>query len=129
MALPTDTNIELLICDAVRQNADGKLDLAGYFPVPEVKLDPAAPQPVAINLCFVYVLKDGDGQFRASFQIIDPLGKELHRHDVPEFRKTPGQAHVMMFAIERILVANSGNFTVVLELNGQPYRRTIRIFQ
>ena len=34
MALPTDANVDLLFCDAVRQSADGKLDIAGYFPIP-----------------------------------------------------------------------------------------------
>jgi hypothetical protein len=129
MALPTDANVELLLCDAVRQNTDGKLDLAGYFPVPEVKLDPTVPQPVAINLCFVYVLKDGDGEFTATLRIIDPLGRELHRQNMAEFRKMPGQAHVAMLGVNRIPVANSGNFMIVLELNGQAYRRTVRIFQ
>jgi hypothetical protein len=129
MALPTDVNVDLLLCDAIRQNADGKLDLSGYFPVFEVKLDPSVPQPVAINLCFVYVLKDGEGEFKANFQIIDPLGRELHRHDLPEVQKRPGQAHVMPIAINTIPIANSGNFAIVLELNGQPYRRSVRIFQ
>jgi hypothetical protein len=129
MALPTDANVELLLCDSARQNTNGKLDLAGYFPVPEIKLDAAVPLPVAINLCFIYVIKDGDGEFRPTFLIINPLGRELHREDRPEFRKLPGQAHVAAWGVNRIPVTNSGNFEIVLELNGQPYRRTVRIFQ
>jgi len=129
MALPTDANVDLLLCDAARQEPDGKLSLAGYFPIPEVRLDPNTPQPVAVNLCFVYVLKDGDGQFRATFRIVDPLGRELHNYEIPEFRKAAGQAHLMILAVERIPIANSGNFGVVLEINGQPYRRSVRIFR
>ena len=45
MALPSDANIDLLLCDAVRRTPEGKLDLAGYFPIHEVKLDASAPLP------------------------------------------------------------------------------------
>ena len=129
MALPTDAGIDFLICDAVRQSADGKLDIAGYFPVPEVRLDPAAALPAAVNLTFVFVLKDGDGQFRGAFRILDPLGAELHRYDIAEFAKTADKAHLMMLQVNRIPVARAGSFSVLLELNGETYRRPVRIYQ
>ena len=129
MALPTDANIDFLVCDAVRQNAEGKFDLAGYFPTAEVRLDPAAQLPVALNLTFFVVLKDGDGVFRPTVRIVDPLGKELHAFELPEFRKALGQAHVMMMPVEHIPVTNSGNYAISIEIGGQTYRRTVRIFQ
>jgi len=128
MPLPTDASVDFLVCDAVRQNAEGKFDLAGYFPTAEVRLDPAAQLPVALNLTFVVVLKDGDGVFRPTVRLTDPLGKELHAFEISEFRKAPGQAHVMMMPIERIPVTNSGNYAVSIEIGGQTYRRTVRIF-
>jgi len=129
MPHPSDANVDLLVCDTVRQTPDGKFDLTGFFPTAEVKLDAAVPLPVAVNLTFVFVLKDGDGQFRSRLRIVDPLDRELHRYDYPEFRKTAHQAQVMMFPVERIPIANSGNYSIVLEIDGQPYRRTVRIFQ
>jgi hypothetical protein len=129
MALPTDANVDLLICDAVRQTPDGKLDLAGYFPIPEVKLDPGTPLPAVVNLTFVFVLKDGDGQFRARFRILDPLGAELHRYDVKEFSKPVGHPHLLLLQINRIPIARSGNYAVLLEIAGQEYRRSVRIYQ
>jgi len=129
MALPADANVDFLVCDAVRQNAEGKLDLAGYFPTAEVRLDPAAKLPVALNLTFVVVLKDGDGAFRPTVRIADPLGKELHAFEVPEFTKLPGQAYVMMMPVERIPIAHSGAYAISFEISGQVYRRNVRIFQ
>ena len=129
MALPTDANIDLLICDAVRQTAEGKLDLAGYFPIPEVKIDAGAPLPVVVNLSFVFVLKDGEGQFRAVFRILDPLGAELHRYDIKEFQKPAGQPHLILLQINRIPIVRSGNYSILLEIEGQEYRRSVRIFQ
>ena len=129
MPLPTDSSLDFLVCDAVRQNADGKFDIAGYFPTAEVKLDPAAQLPVALNLSFVVVLKDGDGVFRPTVRLTDPLGTELYAFEVPEFRKVPGQAHVMMMPIGGIPVTNSGNYAISIEIGGQTYRRTVRIFQ
>jgi hypothetical protein len=129
MPLPTDANVDLLICDAVRQNPDGKLDLAGYFPVHEVKLDAAAPLPAAVNLTFVFVLKDGEGRFGAAFRLLDPLEAELHRVDIAEFIKPDGRAHLIMLQINRIPVVRAGSFTVLLEIEGQEYRRPVRIYQ
>jgi hypothetical protein len=129
MALPTDAKIDLLVCDAVRQEDDGKLSLSGFFPTAEVKLDPSVPLPVAVNLTFVFVLRDGDGQFRMTFRIADPLGREIHRYTVPEFRKSADQAHVMMLAVERIPIGNSGTYSILLDVDGEQYRRPVRIFQ
>jgi hypothetical protein len=129
MALPTDANVELVLCDAARAKPDGKIDIAGYFPIPEVKLDPSAPLPAAINMTFLFVVKDGEGQFRGVFRILDPLGTELHRHDIREFSKQTGLPHLIILAISRIPIVNAGNFCALLELEGQEYRRSVRIFQ
>jgi hypothetical protein len=129
MALPTDANIDFIICDAVRQSPDGKLDIAGFFPVLEVKLDGSAPLPAAINLTFIYVIKDGDGRFRGTFHIFDPLGKELHLQDINPFDKQAGKIHLIMLQVTRIPVYKGGNFAVVLKIEGEEYRRLVRIFQ
>jgi hypothetical protein len=129
MALPTDANVALMICDAARQTPDGKLDLAGYYPTGEVKIDPAVELPVALNLTFVFILKDGEGRFRAKHRIIDPLGKELHNLDLPDCTKPAGTSHILFLPVAQIPIVNGGNYPIVLELDGQPYRRTIRIYQ
>lgn len=129
MALPTDANVELILCDTARAKPDGKLDITGYFPIPEVKLDPDTPLPVAINMTFLFVVKDGEGQFRGTFRILDPLGAELHRQEIREFAKQPGMPHLIMLTINQIPVVKSGNFGVLLEIEGQEYRRPMRIFQ
>ena len=129
MALPDDDKVDLLVCDAVRQNIEGKFDIAGLYPTREVKIDPAATMPVNLNLTFVFVLKDGEGTFRAIHRIIDPLGKELHKFDTPEFKKLPGQAHVMMLPVGLIPIVHAGNYVTSLEIDGRHYRRTVRVFQ
>jgi len=129
MALPTDANTDLLICDAVRQTPEGKLDIAGYFPVPEVKIDAAAKLPVAINLTFVFVLKDGDGRYLPTFRLIDPMGKELHRGESGEFAKQPGAPGLVLLQVAHIPVAVAGNYAIVLQLGDGEYRRTFRVYQ
>jgi hypothetical protein len=129
MALPTDANVNFLLCDNVRQTPDGKLDLAGYFPVDEIKIDSTAQLPGEIHLTFVFVLKDGDGRFDAVLRLADPLGKELHRHDFDKFEKLAGFRHVLMLQITRIPIVVLGNYEVSLEIEGQRYRRPIKIYQ
>jgi len=129
MALPTDANIDFMICDAARQTPDGKLDIAGYYPTDEVKIDPAVKLPASLNLTFVFIMKDGEGRFRAKHRIIDPLGKELHNFDLPDFTKAHGTSHALFLPVAQIPIVNGGNYPVILELDGQAYRRTIRIYQ
>jgi hypothetical protein len=129
MALPTDANVALLVCDGARQTPDGKLDIAGYYPTSEVKIDPAVKLPASLNLTFVFILKDGDGRFRAKHRIIDPLGKELHNFDIPDFTKSIGTSQVLFLPVAQIPIVAGGNYPVILELDGQPYRRNVRIYQ
>jgi hypothetical protein len=129
MALPTDDEIGFLICDAVRQSADGKLDIAGYYPTGEVRLDPAARLPASLNLTFVFILKDGEGRFRAVHRIVDPLGKELHRYELPEITKLADISHAMTLPVGQIPIVHSGNYSVSLEIGGQTYQRSVRIYQ
>jgi hypothetical protein len=128
MALPTDANVDFLVCDAVRQGAEGKLDIAGYYPTRELKLN-TVTLPVSLNITFIFVLKDGEGRFRGTLRIGDPLGKELHRFELPAIDKVAGQAHAMMLPVAQIPIAHSGNYSVSLEIEGQAYRRSVRIFQ
>jgi hypothetical protein len=129
MLLPTDAKVDFLICDAARQTPDGKVDVAGCYPTGEIKIDPAAKLPASLNLTFVFILKDGDGRFRAKHRIIDPLGKELHNFDLPEFTKAAGTSHILFLPVAQIPIVNGGNYPIILEIDGQPYRRTIRIYQ
>jgi hypothetical protein len=129
MALPTDANVDLLLCDAVRQTAEGKLDIAGYFPVHQVKVAANAQLPVGINLTIVFVVKDGEGRFKAALRLLDPAERELHRQQLDEFTKDAVAPHVVMLTLNRIPVEQWGNFTFVLEIDGQEYRRPVQIFQ
>jgi hypothetical protein len=129
MALPTDANVSFLLCDEVRQTPDGKLDLAGYFPVDEIKIDPSAHLPGEIHLTFVFVLKDGDGQFEAVLRLVDPLGKELHEYRFDRFEKLAGFRHIVMLRVTRIPIIVLGVYEVSLEIEGQRYRRPVRIYQ
>jgi hypothetical protein len=129
MALPADTHVEMVLCDDVRFSPGGKLDITGYFPLPEIKLAADVQLPGAINLSFLFVIRDGDGTFRGSFRILDPLGGELHRHEVAEFAKHAGSPHLIMFKINAIPITRWGSFTALLEIGGHEYPRPIRISQ
>ncbi|HVH78192.1 MAG TPA: hypothetical protein VM782_02280, partial [Stellaceae bacterium] len=121
--------IDFFVCDAVRERNGGMLDIAGCYPTREVKIDPAARLPAAVNLTFVFILKDGEGRFRPVLRIIDPLAKELHRFEMPELAKEAGKGHVMMLPVGQIPFAHSGNYVVSVEIDGQRYDRVVRIFQ
>lgn len=129
MALPTDGNVDLLVCDVARQDPDGKMSLIGFYATGEIRIDPNAQLPAELNLAFVFILKDGDGDFRLSFRLYDPLGKELTHNPLPNIRKPAGQGQVVFVNLNQIPVANLGSYAVELGIDDMRFRRTIRITQ
>lgn len=129
MALPTDANVDFLVCDEARQESDGKVNLLGFYPSGEIRLDPNSKLPATLNLGCVFVIRDGDGEFRASFRVADPLGKELANHTLPDIRKTPNQGYSLSLNVQAIPILNFGNYALELSVGDQRFRRTIRIFQ
>jgi hypothetical protein len=129
MPLPTDAKVEFLICDAARQNPDGKLDIAGFYPTGDVKLDATVRFPAPLNLTFIFVLRDGDGRYPGALRIVDPLGKDIQRFDLQDIEKLPGTGYAMILPVAQMPVSVSGHYGIVLEIDRQPYKRTVHIFQ
>lgn len=129
MALPTDSNVDFLVCDTARQEPDGKITLTGFYPTGEIKIDPTARLPVGLNLTFVFVLKDGEGEFRGAFRLYDPLGKELTHNQLPDIKKVAGQGQTVWIGLDAIPVLALGNYAVALGVGDGQYRRNFRVMQ
>ena len=129
MALPTDANVDFLVCDEVQQEPDGKVNLIGLYPTSEERIDSGVKLPVSLNLAFVFILKDGDGHFRPVFRLADPLGREMHKSSVPDIRKPAGTGHTVSMNITTIPIMNFGTYSAVLEIEGERFQRNVRIFQ
>jgi hypothetical protein len=129
MALPTDANVDLLICDSAQHEPSGKINLTGLYPTPEIKIDPNAQLPAHLNLAFVFVLKDGDGDFPISVRIVDPLGKELFSQALPNIKKVVGQGYAVSLNLQAIPILKFGSYAVELGVGDQSFRRTMRVFQ
>jgi hypothetical protein len=129
MALPTDANVDFLVCDEVQQEPDGKINLIGLYPTREVRIEAGVKLPATLNLAFVFVLQDGEGHFRPVFRLADPLGHELHKSAVPDIRKLAGTGHTVSMNITTIPIMNFGVYSAILEIEGQRFQRDVRIFQ
>src|SRR5579862_4681455 len=129
MALPTDANVDFLVCDEVQQEPDGKINLIGLYPTREVRIEAGVKLPATLNLAFVFVLQDGEGHFRPVFRLADPLGRELHKSAVPDIRKLAGTGHTVSMNITTIPIMNFGVYSAILEIEGQRFQRDVRIFQ
>jgi len=129
MTVPTDENVDFLVCDEVQQEPDGKLNLVGLYPTREVRIEAGLKLPVSLNLAFVFILKDGDGHFRPVFRLVDPLGREMHKSSVPDLRKPADVGHTVSMNITTIPIMNFGSYSAFLEIEGQQFQRNVRIFQ
>jgi hypothetical protein len=129
MALPTDPNVDLLICDSAQHEPSGKINLTGLYPTPEIKIDPNAQLPAHLNLAFVFILKDGDGDFPISVRIADPLGKELFSQALPNIKKVAGQGYAVSLNLQAIPIQKFGSYAVELGVGDRSFSRTMRVFQ
>lgn len=75
---PTDSRVQMLICDTARQEIGGKITLLGFFGGEDIRIE-SGGFPAQFPLAFVFVLKDGVGDFKSEIELIGGDGKSIFR--------------------------------------------------
>jgi hypothetical protein len=101
----------------------------GFFPTAEVKLDPSASLPAMFPLAFVFVVQDGDGPLQFVCRILDPLGREVMTGVLPSTNKAANEGYTVSINIMNFVASMLGRYKVILNINGQDFERTVRVFQ
>jgi hypothetical protein len=127
VSLPANDKIEFIVCENVRQETYGKLSLLGFFGAEEIRVDRALPFPAAFPLAFVFVLREGEGNFKVEIELHNPVGDVLFKSDLPNAVKLPERNHTITVNFTPFIVPTPGIYSVVLKLDGHEFTRRLNI--
>jgi hypothetical protein len=123
MTLPDKSKIRFMLCDEVRLEMGNKLAILGFFPNNSVNLPHAqgiGPDPVQA-LTFIFLIEDGEGDFKARVDITDPFDNVLFSHDVGQLVKPENTVAVAIVRIAPFKASVWGRHSARLYLEDTSY--------
>src|SRR5579871_5129822 len=73
---PTDAEVELLLCEDVREEAHGKFTLAGFYPGNSINVPQFGPSSPAFQIVFFFLIHSKEeGDYDATFHVVLPSGR------------------------------------------------------
>lgn len=121
---PKAENIKFLICEHARPELNKKISILGWYSgdhivfYPEVK----GKYPYFLAaLSFVFILKDGVGEFDADFEMLDPKGNATLTASLAPMSLTTGGAGGIMVNMQNVQFNAEGNYIALLRLGKKRY--------
>ena len=128
---PSDAGVFFLLSEGVRQEANGKLTLLGFYPDSLLIIPKEAKQEgkqIVMPLAMTFVVSEGEGTFPTSVSLTSPSGKALFPDEkMPDSVKQPGQALSVLITVYPFITDEIGKFDITLRLGDSSYRRSFRI--
>lgn len=129
--LPSDQNVEFILCENVRPEGDGKISILGYIATPEIIVPATAATQVGVNgitLGLIFILRDGEGTFPGgSISLTDPAGMSLGQGALNPIEKKIGEANIIFINVPLMPVTTMGDYLVTLNIDTKTYVRKIKI--
>lgn len=124
--LPTHEKAVFLLCEDVRQEGSGKFSLLGMIPAnnitTETRPEDAGKDGLQVlpSLTFVFIFRDGEGEFAMRVGVIAPDGKELAPSESRTQTKAADEALNSIFKLAPFVV-NSGKYRAYVLLDSERY--------
>ena len=129
--LPSQEKTIFLLCEDIRQELGGKISLLGVIPANHLTLE-GMPQnsadAVIPSLTFVFLFRDGEGEFNGKVGIIAPDEKELIPENEHPMKKGAKDTMNTIFKLAPFKVM-TGKFKPYVVLDGQRYEREFEVQQ
>jgi len=123
---PTNGRLQFLVCEQVREEANGKHTLLGFFPGEEIKL--LAAPPVFIQLALMFIFKDGVGAFDVAFDMEVPGPTQpFPRQQLGSISIIAGKTAVFSLNMQAFPVQSIGEHKVRLQLDREQYARSFTV--
>jgi|GEM_PF-3515144 len=117
---PTDAEVELLLCEDVREEAHGKFTLAGFYPGNSINVPQFGPSSPAFQIVFFFLIHSKEeGDYDATFHVVLPSGRPLSEN--PErFKVVSSRGHgaVQVIRFRTFIPLETGIWKAVLSLDG-----------
>lgn len=74
-----------------------------------------------LTLAFVFIFKDGVGEFSARFSLLDPDGKPTHDVVIDPVKMEKGKISASIIQFQNVVFESEGLYTAVLKLERRTY--------
>jgi hypothetical protein len=126
--VPTDDQVELLLCEDVRQEVNGKFMLGGFFPGNQIGVMAVGPTVDAIPLAFFFMIHGSNqGDYNAVFKLTLPSGAPAGIEGRFLIKKLLGKGAVQLVKLPVFVPLESGIWKATLSLDGTDFVRTFQI--
>ena len=117
--MPTyPTRVTSFICEDLRQEVGKKATLLGVNFGHWVNVLPSAPERSALNLGFLFVFHDGEGDFTAKFELTGPDGPVGEQPAAMTSHKPPELPMVFFLQFRPTVPIPRGEYVASLTLSG-----------
>lgn len=120
---PTDSRCTFILCDAIRQEAGGKVSLLGVFANGEIVSAPGVSLPTSMPLAFYFLFIDGVGRFDLKIDVMTPSHKLLVDGPVNPVEKLANKNLTVAIQLPLVDLAEAGQYTFTVKLDSQTYTR------
>ena len=116
------------MCETAREESGGKVSILGYVAGDEIMLPSDIKFPAGFSFAFVFVLKDGSGKFKPTFEIRDSSGNNIiPLQPLSELVKPLGKAANILVNIPMLVVPSFGTYSITMSIEGVSYTRKLTI--
>lgn len=126
---PKAENIKFLMCEQARPELNKKISLLGLYAGDHIVFYPEVigkyPYVLAA-LSFLFIFRDGAGEFDARFEILDPEGNARRTASLAPISLTSGAAG-MVVSLQNVEFNAEGNYIAVLRLGNKRYEFPFRV--
>jgi hypothetical protein len=127
--LPSEIDVQLLVCEDIRMEMNHKLTLAGFFPGNSINVGEYGPKNV-IPLAFLLLINGGEGTFVANFALKYPDGKVIVKDGPQTIQKNKNQTAAHFLKVTNFPIPQLGPYVFEVTLDGGAvFRRQFTIGQ
>jgi hypothetical protein len=123
---PSDTEINLVIADDVRQEVNNKISILGYYIGNTMHLKDVGPS-IAVPLTFMVILLEGEGTFKFKMDFFSPSGNPIFQGPEADVVKEPGKASVSIAKFGNFPAGVVGKYRIDVYLDGKKYSRELTV--
>ena len=121
---PKAEKIKFLMCEQVRPEINKKISIMGLYPGDHIVFFPKVIGQFPYNLAslsFVFVFKDGVGEFDTDFEMIDPAGNSVQKVSLKPIILTAAVTGGVVVNMNPTQFNAEGNYLAVLHLGNKRY--------
>jgi hypothetical protein len=115
-----------LICEDVRQEMGGKLTILGFLPGDKIDVPPGTTN-APLNLTFVFVFENAEGDFSGTFSLMGPDGLVGPEAPIPPAHVQPGGGLASVFQFKPTPPLPLGKYVAKVVLNGRTYEKRFQL--